>query len=38
MSITTVAAEQVNRIVHNQHHDPFEILGSHLIEQNGKTV
>ena len=38
MSTTTVAPEQVNRIVGNQHHDPFEILGSHLIEQNGKTL
>ena len=38
MSMTTIAPEQVNRIVWNQHHDPFEILGSHLIEQNGKTV
>ncbi|BAB72670.1 1,4-alpha-glucan branching enzyme [Anabaena sp. FACHB-709] len=38
MSMTTIAPEQVNRIVWNQHHDPFEILGSHPIEQNGKTV
>ncbi|MBW4689503.1 MAG: 1,4-alpha-glucan branching enzyme [Komarekiella atlantica HA4396-MV6] len=38
MSMTTIASEQVNRIVWNQHHDPFEILGSHPIEQNGKTV
>ncbi|QLE59348.1 1,4-alpha-glucan branching enzyme [Nostoc sp. TCL26-01] len=36
--MTTIAPEQVNRIVWNQHHDPFEILGSHPIEQNGKTV
>jgi 1,4-alpha-glucan branching enzyme len=38
MSMTTIAPEQVNRIVWNQHHDPFEILGSHPIEQNGKNV
>ncbi len=38
MSMTTIAPEQVNRIVWNQHHDPFEILGSHPIEQDGKTV
>ncbi|WP_235006687.1 1,4-alpha-glucan branching enzyme [Calothrix rhizosoleniae] len=38
MSISTIAPEQVNRIVWNQHHDPFEILGSHLIENNEKTV
>ncbi|MCG6137001.1 MAG: 1,4-alpha-glucan branching enzyme [Nostoc sp. LLA-1] len=38
MSMTPIAPEQVNRIVGNQHHDPFEILGSHPIEQNGKNV
>ncbi|MEH1766162.1 MAG: 1,4-alpha-glucan branching enzyme [Nostoc sp.] len=38
MSITTIAPEQVNSIVWNQHNDPFEILGSHPIEQDGKTV
>jgi len=34
----TIAPEQVNRIIWNQHHDPFEVLGSHAIEQDGKTV
>jgi 1,4-alpha-glucan branching enzyme len=38
MTMTTIAPEQVNRIVWNQHHDPFEVLGSHPIEQDGKTV
>ena len=38
MSITTIAPEQVNRIVWNQHQDPFEILGSHVVEENGKQV
>ncbi|CCH66595.1 1,4-alpha-glucan (glycogen) branching enzyme,GH-13-type [Richelia intracellularis HH01] len=38
MSITTIDSEQVNRIVWNQHHDPFEILGSHLLKENDKTV
>ncbi len=33
-----IAPEQVERIVWNQHHDPFEVLGSHPIEQDGKTV
>ncbi|WP_373478418.1 1,4-alpha-glucan branching enzyme [Geminocystis sp.] len=28
---TTITSEQVNQIVHNLHHDPFEILGCHLI-------
>jgi len=34
----TIAPDQVERIVWNQHHDPFEVLGSHPIEQDGKTV
>ncbi len=34
----SIAPEQVERIVWNQHHDPFEVLGSHPIEQDGKTV
>ncbi|MEH2138826.1 1,4-alpha-glucan branching enzyme [Nostoc sp.] len=38
MSMTTIAPEQVNSIVWNQHNDPFEILGSHPIQQDGKTV
>ncbi|MGB3206848.1 MAG: 1,4-alpha-glucan branching enzyme [Crinalium sp.] len=33
-----IAPEQVERIVWNQHDDPFEILGPHAIAQNGKTV
>ncbi|MBE9189052.1 1,4-alpha-glucan branching enzyme [Gloeocapsopsis crepidinum LEGE 06123] len=37
MSIT-IAPDQVERIVWNQHHDPFEVLGSHTVEQDGKTV
>ena len=38
MSMTTIAPEQVNSIIWNQHHDPFEILGSHQIEKDGKSV
>ncbi|WP_026100505.1 1,4-alpha-glucan branching enzyme [Fortiea contorta] len=38
MSMTTIAPELVNRIVWNQHQDPFEVLGSHLIELDGKKV
>lgn len=34
----TVAPEQINRIVWNQHHNPFEVLGPHMIQQDGKTV
>jgi 1,4-alpha-glucan branching enzyme len=35
MSIT-IPREQVDLIVWNQHHDPFQILGPHAVEQNGK--
>ncbi|TVQ05628.1 MAG: 1,4-alpha-glucan branching enzyme [Leptolyngbya sp. DLM2.Bin27] len=34
----TVDAEQIDRIVWNQHHDPFEILGPHMVQQDGKTL
>ena len=34
----TVDAEQIDRIVWNQHHDPFEILGPHMVQQDGQTV
>jgi 1,4-alpha-glucan branching enzyme len=34
----TVAQDQVNLIVYNQHHDPFEVLGPHLIEQDDKSI
>jgi 1,4-alpha-glucan branching enzyme len=37
MSIT-VAPDQIERIVWNQHHDPFEILGPHQLQQNGHSV
>ncbi len=37
MSIT-IATEQIDRIVWNQHHDPFEVLGPHKIENNGKST
>ena len=32
-----IALEQVNQIVHNLHQNPFEILGCHPCEQNGKV-
>ncbi|ASC70722.1 1,4-alpha-glucan branching enzyme [Halomicronema hongdechloris C2206] len=34
----TVAPEQIDRIVWNQHHDPFEVLGPHMVQLDGKTV
>ncbi|MEM8832255.1 MAG: 1,4-alpha-glucan branching enzyme [Cyanobacteria bacterium P01_G01_bin.19] len=33
----TIAPEQVNQIVYNLHHNPFEVLGRHPYEQNGKV-
>lgn len=34
----TVTSEQIEQIVRNQHHDPFSVLGPHMIQQDGKTV
>lgn len=34
----TVAPDQVNRIVWNQHHDPFEVLGPHPVQDGDKTI
>jgi 1,4-alpha-glucan branching enzyme len=34
----TVASEQIERIVWNQHHDPFEVLGPHRIDRDGKSA
>ncbi|MEC4806733.1 MAG: 1,4-alpha-glucan branching enzyme [Jaaginema sp. PMC 1079.18] len=34
---TGIAPEQINLIVNNQHHDPFQVLGPHPLEQNGKV-
>lgn len=33
--MSTIAPEQVNRLVTNQHPNPFEVLGPHPIEHNG---
>ncbi len=30
----TISLDQVNQIVYNLHHDPFQVLGCHLIEEN----
>ena len=32
-----IAPDQIDRIVWNQHQDPFEVLGPHSFEQDGKT-
>lgn len=33
----TVAPEQIDRVVQNRHHNPFEILGSHSVQMEGST-
>ena len=35
---STIALEQIERIVWNQHQNPFEVLGPHPIEQDGKQA
>jgi len=32
-----ISPEQIDRIVWNQHHDPFEVLGPHRFEQDGQV-
>jgi 1,4-alpha-glucan branching enzyme len=34
--IANITPEQINQIVYNLHHDPFEVLGAHPIQENGK--
>lgn len=34
----TISRDQVDRIVSNQHQDPFEVLGCHHIQENGRSV
>ncbi len=34
----TISPDQIDRIVSNQHHDPFEILGCHPISENGQSM
>ncbi len=34
----TLASEQIDQIVGNQHPNPFEILGPHQVEENGRKV
>ncbi len=35
---TTLTDEQINRIVKMSHHDPFEVLGAHIVEWKGQPV
>ena len=34
----TVSREQVDQIIHNQHTNPFDILGPHAIEKDGQSL
>ncbi|CDM98233.1 MAG: 1,4-alpha-glucan branching enzyme [Limnospira sp. PMC 1291.21] len=34
----TIALDQIDKIVWNHHHDPFEVLGPHQIEKDGKSL
>ena len=36
--LTTVSEEKIRRIVFAYHHDPFEVLGAHLIELDGQRM
>ncbi|MGP1385560.1 MAG: 1,4-alpha-glucan branching protein GlgB [Thainema sp.] len=36
--VMSVAPDQIDRIVWNHHHDPFEVLGPHRIQENGHSV
>jgi 1,4-alpha-glucan branching enzyme len=33
----SISPDQVQRIIANQHHDPFEVLGPHPVELNGSS-
>jgi 1,4-alpha-glucan branching enzyme len=35
---TTVPIEEVYRIIHNDHFDPFRVLGPHIIKRNGSNA
>jgi 1,4-alpha-glucan branching enzyme len=34
----TVPNDQLNRILDSDHHDPFEVLGAHVVEVDGAPV
>ena len=35
---TTAPQDQLNRIIYAYHHDPFEVLGAHVVELNGAPL
>ena len=38
MTNSTASFDDVERIVSTNHHDPFQVLGPHLVERDGKTA
>lgn len=39
MSTASLPQDQINRVIENRHHNPFEVLGSHLVEEgDGKPT
>ncbi len=36
--VATISPDQIDRVVHNNHHDPFEVLGPHEIEHEGGSA
>ena len=35
---TTLSSDAVNRIIHTRHHDPFSVLGAHVVDIKGKRA
>jgi 1,4-alpha-glucan branching enzyme len=35
---TTASSDAVYRIIHTDHHDPFSVLGAHIVDLNGKRA
>ena len=35
---TTASSDAINRIIHAEHHDPFSVLGAHVVDIKGKRA
>ena len=35
---TTASSDAINKIIHADHHDPFSVLGAHIVEVNGNRA
>jgi 1,4-alpha-glucan branching enzyme len=35
---TTASSDAVSRIIHAEHHDPFSVLGAHIVDVDGKRA